>query len=68
MASGSTNQKKKQRSGSLLGVWIAIGTGARTALGLALGNIAIGVALGAGIGVAVGAALEQRRKKSDGAY
>ena len=67
MESDSTGGKKKQQSGSLLGVWIAIGTGVGTALGAALGNLAMGVALGAGIGVAIGALLEQQRKNTDGA-
>jgi hypothetical protein len=38
-----------------MGMWIAIGAGVGTALGVALGNIGVGIALGAGIGVAIGA-------------
>lgn len=66
MNSGSNNEMKSTRPGSLIGVGVAIGAGVGVALGVALDNIALGIPIGIGVGVAIGAALEQRRKDSDG--
>ena len=52
---------KKERS---LGVYIALGAGIGSALGVALGNIAIGVGVGVAIGLAIGS-IKMRNKKDE---
>ncbi len=44
-------------------IWLAVGPGIGTAIGLAQDNAGIGIAIGTGIGLAVGSALDARARK-----
>jgi len=45
-----------------MGLWIAIGAGVGTAIGVASDNIAIWLAVGIGAGTAIGAAFSGRKR------
>ena len=49
--------------GQNMGIWMAIGVGVGTALGVALENPGIGTALGVGIGLAVGSYMDKKAKR-----
>ena len=44
-------------------IWLAVGPGIGTAIGVAQDNAGIGIAIGTGIGLAVGSALDARARK-----
>jgi len=44
-------------------IWLAIGPGLGTAIGLALDNTGIGIAVGTGIGLTIGSAMDARARK-----
>ena len=48
-----------------LGVWIAIGAGIGTALGVAMNNIGLWLAIGVAIGAALGAARIKKGSSKD---
>lgn len=50
-------------AGHYQAIWLAIGPGLGTAIGLALDNAGIGIAIGTGIGLAVGSSLDARARK-----
>ncbi len=48
--------------GQNVGIWIAIGVGAATALGVALENPGVGTAIGVAIGLAIGKYMDKKAK------
>lgn len=46
-----------------MGLWLALGAGIGTAIGVATNNLAMGVALGAGLGCAIGAITQNSGRK-----
>jgi hypothetical protein len=61
----SNDNKRNDRSASIMGFGIAIGASTDVALGVAMDNKAVGLALGIGVGTIIGAALGQRQQGSD---
>jgi len=51
------------RSCGFSSIWLAIGPGLGTAIGLALDNAGIGIAIGTGIGLTIGSAMDARARK-----
>jgi hypothetical protein len=45
-----------------LGLWVAVGIGMGTALGVALHNLGVWIGVGAAFGVAIGSSLNFRKK------
>ena len=50
---------------SSLGIYIALGAGIGTALGVAMNNIGVGVGIGAGIGLAIGFTMIRRKSEKE---
>ena len=46
-----------------IGLWLSIGTGVGTLLGIVFHNIAMGITMGAALGLVFGAALSLKNKK-----
>jgi hypothetical protein len=55
----------EQHKYTMVGVWLALGTGIGSAIGAATHNIGVWLALGAGIGVAIGAALSMMKSDKE---
>lgn len=58
----SANDDRKY---TMIGVWLALGAGIGSAIGVATENIGVWLALGAGIGVAIGAAMSMVKSDKD---
>ena len=56
-------QHKLVSPGQTMGIWMAIGAGVGTALGVALDNPGIGTPLGIGLGLAIGSYLDKKAKE-----
>jgi len=61
MSPYSNDNGPESKPESMLGAWIAIGTGGGVALGLVFDNIALGIAIGACLGVAIGISVDRNR-------
>jgi hypothetical protein len=56
------NEKTPGHGRDFNSVWLALGVGAGTALGVAFKNIAIGVGIGAALGVCLAVVIPSKRK------
>jgi uncharacterized membrane protein len=52
-----------EKTSDLTGLWLAIGAGVGTLLGIVFNNILMGVTFGIALGLVFGAALSQKSKK-----
>ena len=53
----------EQKDSNQIGLWLAIGAGVGTLLGIVFQNIAMGITMGAALGLVFGAALSLKNKK-----
>ena len=52
-----------KKTSDQIGLWLAIGAGVGTLLGIVFNNIAMGITMGAALGLVFGAALSLKNKK-----
>ena len=57
----ANNKKPDNKAMQQIGMWMAIGAGAGTAIGVAIDNIAIGIGIGVAIGLMIGAIISSRK-------
>ena len=55
-------EHKLINEGQYFGLWMTIGAGAGTALGIALGSTSVGIALGTALGLIIGAYMDRKAK------